>query len=63
MTAVRMFLFGLLAPALLPLAGLVFISHVAAHVLIDRMRREDARSPGPERAAAPRRTSPAWSRT
>jgi len=61
MTRLPMIFFVLLAPALVVLLALpIALSHVAAHILIDRMRRRDHRDAAPVRTAVSRTGRPTW---
>ncbi|HXU03676.1 MAG TPA: hypothetical protein VN903_22075 [Polyangia bacterium] len=61
MTKLPMIFFVLLAPVLFVLVAVpVAIVHIAAHVLIDRMRRPDPRGATPIRTAVARATRPTW---
>ena len=61
MTKLPMILFALLAPALVVLlAAPIFLTHLAVHVLIDRMRRRDRRGATPIRTAIAGTTTPTW---
>jgi hypothetical protein len=61
MTKVSTILFALLAPVLVVLLAVpIAVAHVAAHVLIDRIRRADRRGAPPTRIAAARTTRPTW---